>query len=154
MKNENRTIAPGRPRTVLVVEKSPEIRELLRLTLEEGGIGSVIAISGGRSAMRTALRLQPDLILTGVGLSDEMDGISLTSILRKRNTRRCAICILSAWGQKVDIEKGMAAGADEYWLKPFSPSGLLARIRELLRDPLAHVDNRDISREKRGMQNG
>lgn len=135
MRNKADTNSLWKNRPVLIVEKQTEIRELLRLTLEGGGFGPVITLSDGDSALETALRQHPVLVLTGIGLGDGMDGIALTRSLKSRNTWKQSICIVSAQAQQADIAEGLAAGADAYWVKPFSPGKLLLRVRALLRGP-------------------
>lgn len=117
---------------VLIVEKEKEIRELLRVTLECGGIKNLIILSRGHAAVRMALREKPDLILTGVDLPDGANGFDLIRKIRLRKNFRSIVLILSANTQKRDIEKGLAAGADAYLTKPFSPKKLLETVLCLL----------------------
>ncbi|HDP95134.1 MAG TPA: response regulator [Candidatus Aminicenantes bacterium] len=135
MTHENDLTASVKKKKVLIVERETEIRDLLRITLECGGIENLIILSRGQAAMRTALRERPDLILTGVDLSDEMDGFDLTREIKLRKDFRGIVLILSANTQKRDIENGLAAGADAYLTKPFSPNELLETVLSMLKRP-------------------
>lgn len=132
---------------MLIVEKEKEIRELLRVTLECGGIKNLIILSRGHAAVRTALREKPDLILTGVDLSDGANGLDLIRKIRLRKGFNGIVLILSANTQKRDIEKGLAAGADAYLTKPFSPQKLLDTILCLLKKPQATTKSPQISNQ-------
>jgi two-component system alkaline phosphatase synthesis response regulator PhoP len=63
----------------------------------------------------------------------EMDGLEATRLLKSDpDTKDCPIVMLTAKGQKSDIEKGFAAGAEGYFVKPFSPLELIKKVEEVL----------------------
>ncbi|QNB00053.1 response regulator [Massilia sp. Se16.2.3] len=75
---------------------------------------------------------RPRLIVLDVSLGTE-SGLELCRALKSDPaTREIRIMLLSAHGQQADIAAGMAAGADRYMLKPFSPRDLLAAAAELM----------------------
>ena len=139
MTHENNLTASVKKKKVLIVEREMEIRELLRITLECGGIENLIILSRGQAAVQTALRENPDLILTGVDLSDGLNGFDLTREIKLLKDFRGVVLILSANTQKRDIEKGLAAGADAYLTKPFSPKKLLETVLCMLGRPHANA---------------
>lgn len=113
----------------LVVEDQADIRKLIRMTLEFENY-EIHEVADAPTAVTFAGALQPDLILLDVMMPGEFDGLEACRRLRAdaRSARTCII-LLSARGQSADIEAGLAAGADAYVLKPFSPLKLLDTIR-------------------------
>jgi DNA-binding response OmpR family regulator len=117
--------------TVLVVDDEPPVVELVRVTLEDEQV-QVLAAGDGAGALDLAVALQPDLILLDVNLPD-VDGFEVCRRLRRHP--RCAgvkVVMLTAAAQRDDIARGLAAGADHYLTKPFSPVRLLTLVEELL----------------------
>jgi two-component system phosphate regulon response regulator PhoB len=113
----------------LVVEDQPDIRKLIRMTLEFDA-HEIHEVGDAPTAVRTAAALLPDLVLLDVMMPGEFDGLEACRRLRADpRFARSRIILLSARGQSADIEAGLAAGADAYMLKPFSPLKLLDTIR-------------------------
>lgn len=114
----------------LLVEDHPSLAESIRHALVNAG-WSVDVMRDGVSA-RTALETESyTLLLLDIGLPD-MDGFSLLSWLRKRDTR-LPVMILTARGSITERVRGLNLGADDYLIKPFSLSELEARINALIR---------------------
>jgi CheY-like chemotaxis protein len=117
---------------ILIVDDQPDLRELVRMTLEIDG-HEVHEAADGASALQAMRTLSPQLVLLDVMMPGGMDGLTVCRSLRADPTRRrTRIVMLSARGQKVDIEAGRAAGADAYLPKPFSPRQLLDVVSRLL----------------------
>ena len=116
-------------RTVLVVDDEPKIVGILRDYLDRAGFRSVEAFDG-TSAIRTARRDAPDLVVLDLGLPD-MDGLDVIRSLRERS--RVPIVVLTARGDESDRLVGLELGADDYVVKPFSPKEVVARVRAVLR---------------------
>ncbi|WP_018227704.1 response regulator transcription factor [Methyloversatilis universalis] len=117
---------------IAVVEDQPEIRQLIRMTLELGDFDLVEAENAdiGWAQMQ---QQKPDLVLLDVMMPGSMDGLELCRRLRARpETAAVPVILLTARGQQRDIEAGRDAGADTYLTKPFSPMELLDRIGALL----------------------
>ncbi len=113
----------------LVVEDQADIRKLIRMTLEFEN-HEIHEVADAPTAMVFAAEMRPDLVLLDVMMPGEFDG--LEACRRMRADPRFAdtrIILLSARGQSADIAAGLAAGADAYVLKPFSPIKLLDTIR-------------------------
>jgi len=118
---------------ILIVDDQEEIRELLQLTLQWGGFKELLTASGGQEAVDIALREKPDLILMDVMMPGEINGIQATSILKRHpEWQDRVIVMLSARVQEADIERGIQAGTDYYWEKPFSPLELLGKVERIL----------------------
>jgi two-component system phosphate regulon response regulator PhoB len=118
---------------ILVVDDQPQIRELVAITLQIGDYEILLAETGPQ-AIDIAQTEHPDLILLDVMLfGSDLDGLEVCRRL-KRNpaTKDIAIVLITAGGQKSDLEAGKAAGADDYFTKPFSPIALIKKIEAIL----------------------
>ena len=118
--------------TVLVVEDDPDIRELLKFTLERAGL-KVLEAETGEDAF-TVL----DGPLPSVAIIDWMlpgiNGVELTQRLRKDPlTSAMPLIMLTARGEEADKLKSFDSGIDDYLTKPFSPKELVARVKALMR---------------------
>lgn len=117
--------------TILIVDDEAPIVELIRCTLEDPQV-RVLEAYDGSAALRIAREDPPDLVLLDVRLPS-LDGLEVCRRLRAMpecdGTR---IVLLTAAGQAQDRELGMAAGADEYLTKPFSPLALMALVKTLV----------------------
>jgi DNA-binding response OmpR family regulator len=117
--------------TILVVDDEPPILELVRYTLEDEQI-RVLEASDGAQALEAALAARPDLILLDVQMP-RLDGLEVCRRLRADPTLAgTRIVMLTAAGQDAERARGLAAGADEYLTKPFSPLALFTLVRSLL----------------------
>ena len=114
---------------ILVVEDDDAIAEGLVRVLDSQGY-PVRRLSRGGPALAAATE-EVGLVVLDLGLPD-MDGID---VCRRLRTARpdLAILILSARDQELDVVSGLDAGADDYLVKPFRLSELLARVRAHLR---------------------
>lgn len=116
--------------TVLVVEDSPEVRDVLVKIL--GGAGYVvITADDGERGLAMALDHKPDLVVLDVGLP-RRSGFQVAEELRRR-AFRSPVLMLTARDTVVDRVTGLDAGADDYLSKPFDFDELLARVKALLR---------------------
>lgn len=117
---------------VLIVEDEPGVVEMLRYNLEKGGFRAAVAYDG-EEALRLAAERAPDLVLLDWMLP-EVSGLEVCRRLRRKpQTRNTPIIMLTARGEESDRVRGLDSGADDYVVKPFSPSELLARVRAVLR---------------------
>jgi two-component system phosphate regulon response regulator PhoB len=117
--------------TVLVVDDEPTILELVRYTLEDDQV-TVLEAADGLQALATAREARPELILLDVQMP-HLDGLEVCRRLRADAALAGArIVMLTAAGQEADRARGLAAGADDYLTKPFSPLALFALVRALL----------------------
>lgn len=118
--------------SILIVDDQPDIRKLVRMTLELGDF--VVHEAGdGAEALQQAGVLRPDLILLDVMMPGDLNGYQVCE--RIRNDPELAgiiIVMLTARGQPRDMEAGEAAGANGYLVKPFSPLDLIDQVEALL----------------------
>jgi DNA-binding response OmpR family regulator len=124
---------------LLIVEDERGIASALRQGLGESGYAVDLA-RDGVEARDYVLAASYDIILLDI-LLPRLDGLSLLRDLRKRGLAM-PVLLLTARDSVDDRVAGLDAGADDYLVKPFSFSELLARIRALLRRPTLKVANR------------
>jgi DNA-binding response OmpR family regulator len=113
---------------VLIVEDEPDMNDLLADVLTAYGFQPVQA-GDAEEALRVLADRQPDAILLDLMLPG-MSGLELCRQLKtSRATRPIPIVILTALDRVVDRRHGFETGADDYLTKPFTPEGLVSRLR-------------------------
>ena len=118
--------------TILIVEDEADLSELMRYNLEAEGFKVAQAESGDEAVERIRDGV-PDLILLDWMLPG-LSGIELCRRWRSREeTARTPIIMITARGEEEERIRGLATGADDYMVKPFSIPELLARVQALLR---------------------
>lgn len=119
-------------RTILVVEDEPILRDTIVYNLRAEGY-DVLTAGDGATALDTAQRSRPDLVLLDIMLP-VLDGLEVCRQLRQRGeTTDVPILMLTARADETDKVVGLELGADDYVTKPFSWRELRARVRALLR---------------------
>jgi len=117
---------------ILVVDDEEAIRDLVEVTLLRSD-HVVIKAESADKAVEIARIHKPDLILMDIMMPGNIDGLEATRILKSDpETRHCAVVLLTAKGQVTDRQEGFTAGADDYFVKPFSPLELLRKIDQIL----------------------
>jgi DNA-binding response OmpR family regulator len=122
------TMSPTTARPILVVDDDAKIVRLVRTYLERAGY-RVVEASDGRAALSAIALEMPALVVLDLMLP-EVDGIAVLKAVRR--TDRTPVIILSARGLVDDRITGLAAGADDYLAKPFSPAELVLRVQRIL----------------------
>lgn len=130
---------------ILVVEDEADIRDLLQFNLKKEGF-EVLLTSDGEEGLSAARRYQPEIMLLDIMLPG-MDGYDLCKSIRQEFGNNIGIIMLTARGAESDVVTGLAVGADDFIVKPFSPRVLLARVKTLLR----RMKKGNESREKKAL---
>ena len=118
---------------IMIVDDQPEVRELVEVTLLSDSY-EILQTDTGEKAIEMAIREKPDIILMDIMMPGRIDGIEATRIIKSNpDTKDLHIIILTAKGQKKDIEIGLLSGADDYFIKPFSPLMLINKIEEVVK---------------------
>lgn len=116
---------------VLVVDDDPDICELVTFKLSQLG-HAVSHEANGEAGLAAAIDILPNLILLDV-MMPKLTGIEVCQRLRAHETTsRVPIILITAKAQESDIERGFAAGANDYIVKPFSPRELATRVEAML----------------------
>jgi len=117
---------------VLVVDDDPDITEVVQEGLRNAGYDTVGALTGAE-ALAEVDRQCPDLVLLDQMLPD-IDGVEVCRRLRETpRTRRLPIMFVTAMGGSEARVRGLALGADDYVVKPFSMRELILRVGAVLR---------------------
>jgi two-component system phosphate regulon response regulator PhoB len=117
---------------VLIVEDEAALVTMLRYNLEKEGF-TVCEAGDGEEALVKIAERKPDVVLLDWMLP-LVSGIEVCrQIRRSPNSRTLPVVMLTARGEEGDRVRGLNSGADDYVVKPFSPSELIARLRAVMR---------------------
>ena len=120
---------------ILIADDEQPLRLLVRATLEdESGEEryEIIEAADGNKALEMARRERPELILLDIAMPG-LTGLEVCKMLKgDPATSDLMIVMLTAKGQQSDRERGLAAGADDYFAKPFSPLELLQLVDRVM----------------------
>ncbi len=117
--------------TILTVDDSASIRQMVSFTLKGAGFEVIEAVDG-EDALNKAKASDPDAVLTDVNMP-KMDGITLIQELRKLpNYRHKPMLMLTTESSGDMKSKGRSAGATGWLVKPFNPDQLLATIKKVI----------------------
>ncbi|MCP4574472.1 MAG: response regulator [bacterium] len=116
---------------VLIADDEANIRNILDFTLNAEGF-TVIGARNGAEAFTLALSEQPDIVILDVMMPDT-DGIEACRRIKgDKRTSNLPVILLTARSGSDDRRRGREAGADAYITKPFSPTKVVATLREIL----------------------
>ncbi|MGB1539452.1 MAG: response regulator transcription factor, partial [Rickettsiales bacterium] len=114
---------------ILIVDDEPQIRKLLKISLEAEGYKTE-ECENGAQAIRLSASIKPDLIILDLGLPD-MDGKEVIVNVREWSQTPIVVCSVRDGDQ--EVIDALGRGADDYVTKPFNADVLLARIEANLR---------------------
>lgn len=120
-----------RPLALIVEDEAPQM-EMLAYALQANGF-DVVRAADGEEGLLVCEEAGPDIVLLDWMLPD-VSGIEVCRRLRQRPASRgLPIVMLTARGEEADRVRGLDTGADDYIVKPYSTTELVARLRALLR---------------------
>ena len=120
---------------ILIVEDHADIRRLIRMTLEFEAF-DIHEAADAQTGWDMARALRPDVLLLDVMMPGPINGLDLCRAVKADPALAgVPVVMLSARGSSTDREAGIAAGADAYLVKPFSPMQLLELIGTLATAP-------------------
>jgi two-component system phosphate regulon response regulator PhoB len=112
----------------LVVDDEPDIRDLISYTLEDC---DVRVASNGDQALREVARQLPDVVILDI-MMPGMSGLRVLELWRADPvTAHLPVILLTAKAQEAAVDRGFALGANDYVVKPFSPTELARRVAAL-----------------------
>ncbi len=118
------------PIDVLVADDEPHILRALSFVLRKEGF-SVDVAQNGEDALRKIRAGQPHVVFLDL-IMPKMTGLEVCSVIKSDDCLRSThIIILTCKGQELDRDNSIAAGADEYMTKPFSPKEVVAKVKAL-----------------------
>ncbi len=116
-------------RSLIIVDDNKKLRELLKVTLSFSDY-QIHEAETADEALPLIKALKPDTVLLDVMMPGEMDGFELCRRIKSDAALSdIRVIMLSAKGQKTDLETGGKCGADAYIVKPFSPLSLLETLK-------------------------
>ena len=116
---------------ILVVDDSSLMRRIITSVLEKAGYEFVTA-GGGDEALRKMAQDKPRLVFLDAVMPDR-DGYEVCRATKADPALRdIRVIMATGRGEPEDLEKALAAGADGYMLKPYTPAGILEKVREAL----------------------
>jgi two-component system alkaline phosphatase synthesis response regulator PhoP len=116
---------------ILIADDKAHIRELVATTIGSGQY-EIFEAGDGEQALKIAREEKPELLLLDIGMP-RLDGFEVCRILKSDpGTASIHIIMVTAYGLEEHRERGLAVGADDYFVKPFSPTALLDRITKVL----------------------
>src|SRR5689334_18780778 len=120
-----------KPRVLIVEDEAPLVT-MLRYNLEKEGF-EVTEAGDGEEALAQIAEVRPDAVLLDWMLP-LVSGIEVCRQIRRAPaTRSLPVIMLTARGEEGDRVRGLNSGADDYIVKPFSPTELVARLRAVMR---------------------
>ena len=122
---------------ILIIEDDSSISNLIATILDANDYDAMTVRTGGEAVTAISSHC-PDVILLDLGLPD-MDGSDILKFVREWSA--CPIIVISARNHERDKVDALDAGADDYIVKPFGTSELLARIRTAIRHTRTHLPN-------------
>jgi two-component system chemotaxis response regulator CheY len=118
-------------KTILAVDDSASIRQMLAFTLTGAGYEVIEAVDG-QDALKKAVHYQVNLVLIDINMPG-MDGLKLLELLRKLSQYQSVPILILTTESGDDMKaKGKAAGATGWLVKPFNPNSLLDVIRKVI----------------------
>lgn len=114
---------------IIIIDDEPQIRKLLKMSLQAEAY-KIYEAASGREGLMLAASVHPDLVIVDLGLPD-MDGKEVVKKLRDWSS--VPVIILTAREQEQEKIAALDLGADDYVTKPFGMGELLARLRVCLR---------------------
>jgi DNA-binding response OmpR family regulator len=119
-------------RKILIADDNENIREALTYLLEDEGYSLSMAKDGAETLAKVR-EVHPHILFLDI-MMPEINGYDVCRIIKSDpDLKRIYVIMLTAKGQVAEQERGRAAGADEYIVKPFSPMEILAKIKDILK---------------------
>jgi DNA-binding response OmpR family regulator len=112
----------------LIVDDNHQLRELVKMTLAFSDF-EIHEADNGKEALTLVKAIRPDVVLLDIMMPGDLNGLDVCRYIKSDpELSQTKVILLSARGQKTDLEAGGTAGADAYFVKPFSPLSLLESI--------------------------
>lgn len=127
---------------ILVADDAGDIREIVRIMLEDAGFDVILAVDGEEAVRK--FNQEISLVILDI-MMPKCDGIAACTEIRKK--AEVPVLFLTAKSSESDLVEGFGAGGDDYLTKPFSCTELLLRVKALLKRP--HIVDRSNSAQEK-----
>lgn len=124
-------------RTVMIVDDSTAIRELITAILELDGF-SVIEANNGRDALTKLTLTSPSLIITDLNMP-EMNGLTFTQEIKRSRHQSIPILMLTAENPNLVKQQAVDVGITDWLAKPFCPSDLSETVSRMIYGEMAQI---------------
>ena len=125
---------------IMVVDDEPNVLTLMEIVLKRKGFTVVVA-NDAIKAITLLSKEKPDLFILDV-MMPGISGLELCEVLRTRpDTARTPVLMLSARADSESVQRGLAAGANEYLQKTTSPTQVVGRVQALLESKNQYVEH-------------
>jgi two-component system alkaline phosphatase synthesis response regulator PhoP len=121
----------GNGKKILVVDDEPHVIKSLTFVLTKEGY-DVSSAENGEDAMAKIRQSKPSLVFLDVMMPKKNGYEVCREVKKDSGLRDIRVIMLTAKGQEADREQGLNVGADEFMTKPFSPMGIVDKVKELL----------------------
>ena len=131
--------------SVLVVEDTGPMRELIVSVLETLGVGKVYTAPDGERGFDAFCRKQPDIVIADWHM-EPVNGIDLTVKIRKdpmSPNRMAPIVLVTGYSALIRVAQARDAGVTEFMVKPFSANDMAKRIAYVINKPRDFIDSKD-----------
>ena len=131
--------------SVLVVEDTAPMRELIVSVLETLGIGRIYTAADGEKGFDTFCRKQPDIVIADWHM-EPLNGIELTLKIRKDSqspNRMVPVILVTGYSALIRVAQARDAGVTEFMVKPFSANDMAKRIAYVINKPRDFIESTD-----------
>jgi DNA-binding response OmpR family regulator len=116
---------------ILIVDDEADIRELVRVSLEDEGF-DLFEAADGKEALERARTLRPDLVILDLMMPDKWGYTVCEELKQGADTRQILVLFLTARTSAQSKKMGQLKGGDAFLVKPFQPQELKQKVKELL----------------------
>ncbi len=117
--------------TILIADDEPNILLSLEFLMQREGYRVIVA-RDGQEALDSILQHKPDLVLLDVMMPHKSGFDVLQALREHEDLEKMRVLMLTAKGREIDVDKGLALGANAYMTKPFSTRDLVEKVKSLL----------------------
>lgn len=117
--------------TILIADDEPNILLSLEFLMQREGYRVIVA-RDGQEALDSILQHKPDLVLLDVMMPHKSGFDVLQALREHEDLEKMRVLMLTAKGREIDVDKGLALGANAYMTKPFSTRDLVEKVKTLL----------------------